>query len=217
MSDDDISERIGAAIHSTAARVEAPRSLHAHVSPGRQREAPARRRRGVVALAAAAATTLAAFAVLGVLLLTGDAADPTVADAAPLALRPATAAPPAVDPSDKHFIRAQVGGVRFPNYAYDTPWWKTLGARTDKVDGRSTMTVLYSSRSGPVGYTIVDGKPLAIPDGARKVTVGGETFWTLRRDGAAVVTWREGGRTCIVSGRGATSRQLLDFASWGED
>jgi len=217
MSDDDIGERIGAAIHSTAARVGAPPSLHAHVTSGPPREAPARRRRGFVALAGAAAATVAAFAVLGVLLLTGDAAAPTVADAAPLALRPATAAAPAIDPSDNHFIKAQVGGVRFPNYAYDTPWWRTLGARTDKLDGRTTMTVLYTSRSGPVGYTIVDGKPLKVPEGARKVTVGGETFWTLRRGGANVVTWREGGRTCIVSGQGATSRQLLDFASWGEE
>jgi hypothetical protein len=213
MNDEDMSERIGAAIHSTAARVDAPPGLHADVAPRGPRAAPARRRRGVLALAGAAGATISAFVVLGVLLVAGDAAAPTVADAAPLALRPVTSAAPALDPSDRHFIQAQVGGVRFPNYAYDTPW-KTLGTRTDTLSGRDAMTVVYSARRGPVGYTIVDGKALELPDGARKVTADGRTFWVLRRDGALAVSWRQDGRTCIVSGRRATLPQLLAFATW---
>jgi len=213
-TDDDISERIGAAIHTTAASVDAPAALHSRVSPGRQTVAPARRRRGVVALAAAATALAVAFVVTGTLLVTGDSGrGPSVADAAPLALRQATSPPPALDRVDSHFIQAEVGGVKFPNYAYDTPW-KTLGARRDEVSGRRAMTVLYSAKGGPVGYTIVDGKPLEIPDGARKLTVAGRSFWILDRDGAPVVTWRQNGRTCIVSGRNATPSQLLEFAAW---
>jgi hypothetical protein len=210
MSDDDTSERIGAAIHSTAKRIEAPSTLHAHVSPGR-RTVPARRRRGVVVIAASALATIAAFAVLGVVLITDEATEPTVADAAGLALKPATQAPPALDPADRRFVNAQVGGVRFPNYAYDTSW-KTLGARTDTLSGRPTMTVLYSTGGGPVGYTIVDGQALDVPKDARTVTTAGRTLWILRHDGANVVTWRQGGRTCIVSGRAASQKQLLNFA-----
>jgi hypothetical protein len=209
--DDETGERIGAAIHSTAARVEAPTSLHAHVARPERGARP--RRRGVLALVGAAAATVAGFVVLGLVLLAGEGADPTVADAAPLALRPATAAAPALDPVDRHYIQAQVGGVRFPNYAYDTPW-RTLGARRDELSGRDTMTVLYSARGGPVGYTIVDGEPLDHGEGARRITADGRTFWVLRRDGALAVSWRQDGRTCIVSGRRATLPQLLDFATW---
>jgi hypothetical protein len=213
MNDDDTSDRIGAAIRGTAAGVDAPSRLHAHVAPDRLHREPARRRRGGVALVAAAGATVAAFVVLGALLLAGGASDPSVADAAPLALRAPTEPAPALDASDHHFIQAQVGGVRFPNYAYDTTW-KTLGARTDTLSGRRTMTVLYSSRTGPVGYTIVDGAPLDVPDGARRVTAEGRGFSVLRRDGALVVSWRQDGRTCIVAGRKATLPQLLEFATW---
>jgi hypothetical protein len=212
MSDGD-TESIGAAIRRTANRVEAPAGLHAHVVPGRLREEPPRRGRFNVALGGAAVALVAAFAVMGALLLSDETTEPTVTDAAPLALRPATAAPPARDPADGHFIQAEVGGVRFPNYAYDTPW-KTLGARTDKLSGRDTMTVLYSTRGGHVGYTIVGGEALDVPDGARTVSTGGRSFKVLRRAGALVVTWRQAGRTCIVSGRGATLPQLLRFATW---
>jgi hypothetical protein len=187
--------------------------LHAQVAPGRLREEPPRRGRFHVALGGAAVALVAAFAVMGALLLSDETTEPTVADAAALALRPATAAPPALDPADTHRIQAEVGGVQFPNYAYDTPW-KTLGARTDKLSGRDTMTVLYSTRGGPVGYTIVAGEALDVPDGARTVSTRGRSFKVLRRDGALVVTWRQGGRTCIVSGRAATLPQLLEFATW---
>jgi hypothetical protein len=164
-------------------------------------------------LIGAATATVAAFLVLGALLLVGEANEPSVADAAPLALRPATAAAPATDPADIRFIEAAVGGVRFPNYAYDTTW-KTLGARRDELSGRRTMTVVYSTGAGPVGYTIVDGEPLEVPDGARRVTARGRSFVVLRRDGAVAVSWRQGGRTCIVSGRAATEQQLLRLAAW---
>lgn len=213
MSDHD-SERIGGAIHATAAGVEAPASLRGHVAGAKLRTAPRGRGRGVLGLAAAGGAAATAFVILGIVLLGGEAAEPSVADAAPLALRAPTAPAPGLDPGDRRFIRAQVGGVRFPNYAYDTPW-KTLGTRTDELSGRPTMTVVYSSRRGPVGYTIVGGEPLDVPGSARRVTADGRTFSVLRRDGAVVVSWRQGGRTCIVSGRGATEKQLLAFATWG--
>ncbi|MCW2995871.1 MAG: hypothetical protein JWQ18_3366, partial [Conexibacter sp.] len=121
----------------------------------------------------------------------------------------------AVDPANVQLVRAKVAGISFPNYEYAWPRWKTTGVRWDTVSGRKATTVVYRGPRGAVGYTIVDGKPLAVPAGARHVLAGGLDLAVVRRDGATVVTWQRDGHTCVLAGRGAgVERQLVKFATW---
>jgi hypothetical protein len=120
---------------------------------------------------------------------------------------------PQKDPRNERFLRAAVGGVRFPNYRYSTPF-ATAGARRDELGGRRATTVVYRTGVKSFGYTIVDGKPLAVPAGARRVVKDGLRLAVLRRGGAIVVTWRQGGHTCVLASRTATVRGLTAWAAW---
>jgi hypothetical protein len=75
--------------------------------------------------------------------------------------------------------------------------------------------VTYRGPRGDVGYTIVDGAPLPEPGGARHVTANGVRLAVLRKGDATIVTWRRGGHTCVIAGRGkGVEGQLVKFASW---
>ena len=196
-------ERVAQRIRETAATVRAPERLHARIAEEAVR-GTSRRRRRLVAGAGALATGLAAAVVAVVLALSGGGA-PALKDAAALALRPPFAAAPAVDPSDPAHLDAGVGGVRFPNYRT----WRPVGSRTDDLDGRRAVTVTYRGSGGPVGYTIVDGPPLEVPEDATWHDYGGYRVAVLRQGSQRIVTWRQGGRTCIVAGRDVDVTALL--------
>lgn len=207
------SAAIGRRIQELALEVEAPASLRTRLAAG-QRTAAGRRRRfalpALVGLAALAAVLLVLVGLGG-----GGSRAPSLDDAVALALAPPTAPAPAVDPTNMHLVRAQIGGITFPNYTYAWPKWSTTGARRDRVSGRDATTVFYRGPRGDVGYTIVDGRPLDPPSGARRVRAGGVDLMVLRRDGATVVTWERDGHTCVLAGRGAgVERQLVRFAGW---
>lgn len=208
------SEAMGRRIHELALTVEAPPSLRARLAEAehaRPRRARAWLGRPRIAVPALAGTALAAV-LAGVLIFSGGAAGPSVGDAAALALARPTAAAPAVTGVA---LDASVGGVTFPNYAYQWPAWKAAGARHDTIDGRDTTTVTYHGPKGDVGYTIVDGKPLPAPDGARTVTRAGIKLAIYRQEGATVVTWRRGGHTCVLAAKGKdVEPQLVKFATW---
>lgn len=195
-------EHIARRISDAAASVHAPERLHARVAEEAARRAPVRRRLvagGIGALVGAVAAAL-------VLVLTlGTAGDPEMDDAVALALRPPTTAAPAVDPYDPDHLQAQVGGVRFPTYE----GWRAVGARTDELDGRRAVTVAYRAGGGPVAYTIVGGTPLAVPEHAEWHDYGGNRIAVLRDGAERVITWEQGGRTCIVAGRPADVAALL--------
>jgi hypothetical protein len=215
------SEAVGRRIHALAQDVEAPHALRARVAElqdaaGAQRRrgggGPAWLRRPRIALPALGATLTAA-AVAVALIVGGGAAGPTVDDAAALALaHPTTGAPKVVGVT---YLDARVGGITFPNYGYEWPKWKATGTRHDTVGGRAATTVTYNGPKGDVGYTIVDGRPLATPDHARHVTKAGTDFAFYMKNGATVVTWRKDGHTCVLAGRGpGVESQLVKFASW---
>jgi hypothetical protein len=145
-------------------------------------------------LSADARATAAAVAVALLLVLGGGA--PRMDEAVALALRPPTTRAPAVDPGDPGHVQAQVGGVRFPTYAT----FRAVGSRTDELDGRRAVTVTYRASGGPVAYTIVDGAPLAVPGDASWRDVAGFRVAVLRDGTERVITWEQGGRTCIVAG-----------------
>lgn len=207
------SAAIGRRIQRLALEVEAPTSLRTRLAAG-CRTSQRRRRFALPALGGLGLAALAAV-VLVLVGIGGSSSAPSVDDAVALALAPATAPAPAVDPANTQLVRARIGGITFPNYAYAWPKWATTGVRRDRISGRDATTVVYRGPRGDVGYTIVDGKPLDRPSGARHVRADGVDLMVLRRDGATIVTWERDGHTCVLAGRGVgVERQLVRFASW---
>lgn len=211
MADDTrhASERIGAAIATTSATVSAPDSLRARLAESRP---PSRRPMRMLAVATVCLGVVLGIAV-GLLVMPAGDGSPTVAAAANVALRAPTAPPPGTSPTNERFIRARVGEVRFPNYGYDAGW-AVAGTRRDTLAGRRALTVVYRGRGARIGYTVVGGEPLARPAGARQLSNGGRRFAVLRHEGATVVTWRQGGHTCVVVSRSAPLKALLAMATW---
>ena len=71
---------------------------------------------------------------------------------------------------------------------------------------------MYRRGSQRVGYTIVDGRPLSVPESAKRVTYEGLDVAVLRRGDARYITWERGGRTCVLATREAGLPGLLELA-----
>lgn len=201
-------ERAAARIRALAGPVRAPQSLRSSVAADRLASIPPPRRRAPLVLAA---LLVALAAALAALLVAGPAADPgggSVADAAQAALRGPTSPPPGRVDGDA--LALEVGGVPFPGYAAEHGW-RPVGTRTDTVAGRRAVTVTYARDARRVGYTIVDGAPLAIPADARRVRYEGVDVAVLDDGQALSVAWTRSGRTCVLSARGTRLERLLDF------
>jgi hypothetical protein len=197
----DPHEDVGAAIRAAADRVEAPPTLRTRLAADRAR--PRRGRRGLIAGGVAATAALAAAAVLAI---TGLEADPSVSDAAAVALRAPTR-------HGEQLALPAVGGVSFPAYD-ETRRWEPVGYRTDTLDGRPVVSVRYRRGGQTVGYAIVGGDQLDVPDGARRRSPWGTPVTVYTRGGATVATWRRGGRTCVLASRDTTPAELLAFVDW---
>jgi len=211
-------EAIGEAIRTTARSVQAPPALRARIEDERRRAGARHRLPRVLRRPPALAAGLAVVAAAVVLAVTGlpggTGAGPSVDAAAALALARPIAPPPAVDTADATDVQASVDGLAFPNYQWRWPRWETTGERRARIGGRDTTTVTYRGPTGDVGYTIVDGRPLTVPDGARHVSSRGIDLAVLHRGGATLVVWERGGHTCILAGRGTPLPMLVNFATW---
>jgi anti-sigma factor RsiW len=189
----------------------APARLRAHVERRRGARRGSVRGRVVVggAMAAAAAVLLAL-----VLVLPGALSGaPSVRETSALARRGPTQPAPAGVPGTPQLLRADVDGVPFPDYTARFGW-KPSGARHDDPSGRDATTVFYAMGPRTIAYTIVSGERLTPPVGARRTTRGGVEYRTLRAGGRTIVTWEREGRTCVLSGVGAPSTELLALADW---
>jgi hypothetical protein len=207
--------RVAEAIRREAAAVRAPQRLRATLAAQQDRRAARLRgRRG--ALVAAAVAALAA-----VVLTVHPGAErgrPSIAGAAAIALLPSLQAAPAADPRSPALLRASVGGVRFPAYAGGGPNWRATGLRRSQYEGRVVVAVAYRHASGArVGYAIVAGAPLPVSPGAQVVARGALRFAVARRAGATIVTWRRGGRTCVLASRDASAPAMIAMAAWHPD
>jgi hypothetical protein len=205
----DAQRRAVAATRSLARRERAPLALHtqygALVRPQRRR-APA----VGLGLAAAAGALVWTIAALG-----GGQAALTVAQAATIALRPATAsvAEPA---SDDHVALpgVQVDGMPFP-YWEDRFGWHAAGERTDHIDGRQLTTVFYRHGAERIAYTIVSGNALGPVAAAHTTVRAGTLLADSWSGGRRIVTWLRQGHTCVLSGgRGVPLGALLKLAGW---
>jgi hypothetical protein len=106
-----------------------------------------------------------------------------------------------------------VGGVSFPNWQ-PRFGWRAAGSRTDDLSGRRTATVFYEKTGRALAYTIVDGPPLAVPDGAQLAVRGTTDLHSFVAHDRLVATWRRGGHTCVLSGLGVERSILLKLAAW---
>ncbi len=195
------------------AEEQVPASLHAAVE-ARVRALGARRRRshGAASRLAIAGVAVIAAAVVAAVFLTGGPGAPTVADAARLGTRPPTE--PAPSPAGKAGTRLAVAvdGVPFPNLARFAGW-QAVGVRDSRIGDRDATEVVYRKDGRRLGYVIVSGAGLARPSGVQATVIRRESYQTLRLDGRLAVTWRRGGRTCVLLGQ-ATRSELLRLASW---
>jgi anti-sigma factor RsiW len=188
-----------------------PASLTASVEGLRPPRRAGRRRRLGLVLSAAGALAVVAL-VVAVLSMGGGPAAPSVAAAAQLATQAPSGPPPAaVAGTDK--LAASVEGVSFPDLQASLGW-RAVGTRRGEVGGRSTTVVYYEKGGRRVGYAIVSGSALSRPESAASTTRSGVEFQTVALQGQQVVTWRNGGHTCVMIGPVPAS-ELVDLASWG--
>jgi anti-sigma factor RsiW len=190
----------------------APESLRATVEArARPRDRQRDRARWLVPRLGLAGALAAAVAVAAVL-LSGGPGGPTVAEAAQLADRPASAPAPKPLGDGGTKLALDVEGVVFPDLARAFGW-RAVGVRRDKLDGREATTVFYEKGGRRIAYVIVSGPGLPRPSSTQEAVYGGVRFQTLRADGGLAVTWRREGLTCILIGD-APRDELITLANW---
>lgn len=205
-----LAQRGAGLVAEAVAQVDAPPELHERIALQRGRAIGRRRRRTAFSAGFAAACAVLAL----VLALPGSDADgPSLVVAAKLGELPPLE-PSAVDPSNPDLLTVQHAGIRFPEWKKLK--WPAVGTRTDRVEGRDTMTVFYTSPRGALAaYTIVGGAPLTVPVSATRHRMNGMRFAVLRRGERKIVTWRQDGHTCILSSPAAVpTERLLKLAAW---
>lgn len=211
-SENDTSDRERRVAHllRVAAETErAPQSLHARVTALKAPAAPRRRRPRLRRPAWIALPTAAAIVAALVVALGGGAGAPSLAQAAALGTRPATAPAPTTDPRDPaKLLSARVGTLHFPNWQAAGGWQPT-GRRVDHIGNRSATTVYYATGSSHVAYSIVSAP--ALPG----LKTGGEPYATMWSHGRVTVIWEESGHTCLLSGAGISAARLWQLASFG--
>lgn len=187
-------------IEAVMTSVEAPHALRERIAAERDRtlirRVVVKRMKRSGALAGVAAVLGASLALLAP---SGGSPAPSPLDAAALATRGSVASAPLPSGADPRLLAVRVAGVPFPVWAERFPW-KPSGQRTDGLGDRTTLTVFYDNPDGVrLGYTIVDGKALKWPEGARTVVRNGVEVHLLRHQGRVIAFWRERGHTCVIS------------------
>jgi hypothetical protein len=188
-------------------RERAPLTLRMH----RQTLTARPRRRGplfTVGALATAGALLWTVAVLG-----GSPAGLTVAEAAGLAGRPATA--PVIKPPDDQVTLPglRAAGLPFP-YWEDHFGWHATGTRTDRMDGHALTTVFYRRGAQHIAYTIVAGDRLPPVTDAHIAVRAGTLLTISTTAGRTVVTWLRQGHTCVLSARDVPLDALVKLATW---
>jgi hypothetical protein len=191
----------------------APEHLHRRIDAlVAERTASRRNRPGPLRLGLAGTLALGVIAVALVASLSGGGSALTLRTTVALTLRPATAPAPAQDPQHPAELAADVEGIAFP-YWDDRFGWRSTGARTDSVDGRTVRTVFYVRDRQWIGYAIASGSAPSLSGGIAR-TRDGTVYRFLAEDGARVVTWQRDGHLCVVSGHGVSDATLMALASW---
>lgn len=207
----------------TAGQAQAPDSLHRALSSlisartAADTRRPARPAAGsprLRLLAGAGAVAAVVAIALAVGLSTGGA-NSGVQQAVALTLASARQPGPPESRTHSSELAVSVSGVAFP-YWGGRFGWHSVGARTDRIDGRATTTVFYADGRGRrIGYAIVSGPAWPVREGAAHWR-GGVRYRLLHHGEATAVAWSRGGHLCVVSGRGVSAATLLLLASWND-
>jgi hypothetical protein len=150
--------------------------------------------------------------VVAAVVLTGGPGAPSVADAARLGTQPTTEPAPSAAGEAGTKLAVAVDGVPFPNLARFAGW-RAVGVRHGRIGDRDATVVVYRKDGRRLGYVIVAGAGLVRPSAAQATVIRRVEYQTLQLSGRRAVTWRRGGRTCVLLGQ-ATRRELLRLASW---
>jgi hypothetical protein len=176
------------------------------------RTAPASTRRPALRLVAAAAVAAA----LAMVLVLAPDGGPTAERAAGISRLPATEQAPA---ASGPVLRAEVDGVKFPDWGPEFGWHAT-GMRRDEIGGRRATTVFYEHEGHRLAYTIVSGPALPRPADARIVERDGlemSLYRDSRHGGHDVAVFERDGRTCVVAGHVIHLSTLVELAAWKGD
>jgi hypothetical protein len=90
--------------------------------------------------------------------------------------------------------------------------WAPTGGRSDRVEGRSTVTVFWERAGRRIAHTVVSGDPVDAPPGARRTGRRGVLLQSFSRDGRTAVMWTEGDRTALISAIGISRAALYALA-----
>ena len=182
-----------------------PAAIRASRGAGRSRSW----RLGAATAAVAAAVLVAAIVVIQ------PTTSPSVARAAGLGMFPAErAAPPRR--ADAPLLAGGLEGLAFPDWA-EVFGWRAHGSRDDVIDGRATRTVFYEHMGHRIGYTIVAGRALDLPEEAELVRRGDVVIALLRDGPRDVAVFIRDGHTCILSGEVLDRATLVKLAAWNAD
>ncbi len=145
----------------------------------------------------------------------GGAPTLTPRQASALTLSAATAPAPAESQSDRGHLAAAVDGVAFP-YWEDHFGWRSSGARSGRLAGRSVTTVFYENGGRRLGYAIVSGTPAPRLSGGVVAWRAGVPYRLISNGETHIITWLRNGHLCVVAARGVDSATLLRLASWAD-
>jgi hypothetical protein len=209
----ELAERGRALIAAAVAETSAPLALRERIERDRERARPVARRRWFGLAGSVAA--VAAAAVVALVISVGGTPAPEVLATVQLAGKGPALPAPRHDPANPALLQAKIEGLPFPDWNQKFQW-RAAGARTDRIDGRDAKTVYYDNPTGArLAYTIVGGKAIAPPDGARTVHLRGKDFHFMMRGNQRVVVWDRAGHTCVMTAPAIVPEErLLDLAAW---
>jgi hypothetical protein len=216
MSSQQVPEHHRRVIRALQSGPRAPDRLHRRVEA--MEAAAARRAPRMPSLrpALAAGVVGALAVVLMVALYLDGPGGSKVVQAAELSLKASTEATPRTDAQQPALLERSFAGVTFPAWSEEFRW-RAVGARSDELDGRETVTVFYRHTHHRIGYTVISGRPVEPPEDAETLYAGGIELHRFRLGFQDVVTFERDGRTCVLSGDVHDPDTLVKLAAWGGD
>ena len=165
---------------------------------------PATRRRPQLTVAIAMATVL--------LLLVGTVFTMT-RGGGPLDQAVALASEPATETVSAHGLERSFAGVSYPDWGHEFGWHAS-GARRDEAGDRASDTVYYEHMGHRIGYTVLDGKAVGLPERGERVVRNGLEIQLYHDGEKSVAVFERNGRTCVLAGKVLADSTLIRLASW---